>query len=179
MRGTLTGLVFARIPIRSLAIIVAAFALHAVTGGSLFTNGVQHVEVVERNSGRKTVFIDYGFGTSDHASYGIRVMDQGEKVFLGERLVDDDGLLGKYRMEVMFHQMTGGPALAKEYPLGKVHELIDVSSRLKSEYRIRIASPPDDSSFVIYIGSDEPLGVDEVEYARLSPFGGRIAIPLD
>jgi hypothetical protein len=162
-----------------LAIIVAAFALHAATGGSLFTTGVQHVEVVERNSGRKTIFIAYGFGTSDHASYSIRVMDQGEKVFLGERLVEDDGLLGKYRMEVMFHDIKGSPALAKESPLGKVHELIDASSRLKSEYRIRIAYPPDDSSFVIYIGSDEPLNVDEVEYARLSPFGGRIAIPLD
>lgn len=162
-----------------MVIFVSAFALHAITGWSLFTTGVQKVEIVERNSGRKTILIDYGSGSSDHPSYHARVMDQGEKVFLGERLVEDDGLLGKYRMEVMFHQITGSPTLAKEYPLGTVHELNDGSGLQKSEYRIRIASPPDDSSFVFYIGSDEPLNVDEVEYARLSPFGGRIAIPLE
>lgn len=118
-------------------------------------------------------------GMYESSSYSIRIMDKEEREYLGERLVEADGLLGRYRIEIMFYDAKGSPALAKEYPLGTVHEINDVSVGLKSKYKIRIAYPPDDSKFVIYIGSDEPINVKEQESKRIGSRKGNIELILE
>lgn len=54
-----------------------------------------------------------------------------------------------------------------EYLLGKVHQLKD-SPDLTSEFNVRIAYPPDDSMFVVYIGSDESIRIKERDITSIN-----------
>ena len=141
------------------SLVVSLLFINAKIGEDRFDNGINQIKIVESKSGRKSLKIDLGNKAS--GSYSARLMDEDEMIYVGENLVKDDGSLGKYRIEIMFYDIQGSEALTNEYSIGKVHELKDVPTDLKSNYKIRIAYPPNDCAFVVYIGSDEPIKINE------------------
>ncbi len=161
------------------AIIASAIFINASLGDDMRTDGVNHISITSRTSGGNVLNISHGIGYSDNSSYSVRAMAEGELIYQGERLVKDDGLLGQYRIEIVFHGARASTALSKEYPLGMVHEIIDVSDGLKSKYRIRLVYPPDDSMFIIYIGSDEPLNVNNMDNVKYGGKKGTIELVLN
>jgi len=162
-----------------ISLLVSVLFINAKIAEDQFDDGVKHIRIAESDAGEKLLNIEHGGDMYESSSYSIRIMDKEEREYLGERLVEADGLLGRYRIEIMFYDTKGSPALAKEYPLGTVHEINDVSVGLKSKYKIRIAYPPDDSKFVIYIGSDEPINVKEQESKRIGNRKGNIELILE
>ena len=55
--------------------------------------------------------------------------------------------------------MQASEAFAKRYPVGKIHTLAGVPAQWHGEVRVRIAYPPDDTMFALYIGADRPIDV--------------------
>ena len=100
-----------------------------------------------------------------------------EKVYLGEQLVYDEEL-GTYRIEIRFGDTAASTKLVKKYPLGKV-ERLDGKKDLDAELKVRINYPPDDSDFIIYIGSDKPINIDEFDSRQLDNVKGTLNIPFE
>ena len=65
------------------------------------------------------------------------------------------------------------PAIHDELPavfyshIGKAHQLKEVPADQAAAFNIRIAYPPDDSLFVVYIGSDQPIHINAQESTPL------------
>ena len=127
-------------------------------------------------SSKYSIVINY----IDIGGYSIRKMDRDEKeeVYIGERLVEDDGSLGEYRIEVMFYGAKASNELFNEYPYGIVRKLKDISDDLKSNLNIRTTSFPGFSGFAIHIGSSEPINIEEQEYTKINRIIGNIEIRL-
>jgi len=134
--------------------------------------GVQHVKIIEDTSGKKSLVIDY----IDIGGCSVRMMDESDKVVSRGRLVEDDGSLGKHRIEIKFGDARASAALSKEFP-NQTDKLKEVPDDLKSKINIRMACP-DDSMFIIYIGSDEPISIEEQGFTNNHPKGS-IEIALE
>lgn len=165
-----------RRPMKKFCISISAVivAIAAVSIAVCFVNtrffgeeGVKKVAVAYSAPDKTVLTIEYGRRTSEYAHCSVRMLDKDEKIYWGNRLVEDSDL-GDYRMEILFHNMRASETLANEYPIGTVHRLKDVPADQSSAFNIRIAYPPDDSLFAVYIGSDQPIGMKEPE-----------SIPLD
>ncbi|MDR1001662.1 MAG: hypothetical protein LBL82_00090 [Oscillospiraceae bacterium] len=144
--------------------IAAVFAVRVL--GDTHPDGVRKVELTQSSSGEQAIRVTMGWLYSENAGYSVRMMEEDEPVFRGERLIENDGSLGKYRIEIMFHDAKGSDELREKYPVGETCELSDVPASAKGEYKIWIAYPPDDSMFVVYIGSDQPIDVEEHDTAK-------------
>ena len=128
--------------------------------------GIQQVKIVENN-----LVVDY----IDIRGYSVRILDDKAETYY----VNEDDSLGKYRIEIVFHEARGSEELSKIYPRGKIHELKDVPSALESKIKIAFAYPPDDSVFVIYIGSDEYIGIKEERYTKINRPIGSIKLAIE
>lgn len=145
----------------SIMVLASALFINASIGEDRFSDGIKHVKITTNSLSQKLLSIEHGGGYSQNAKYSVRLMDQEDLEYYGERLIKNDGSLGKYRIEIMFYDLKASSSLAKEYPIGAVHEINDVLDGNISTYKIRIAYPPDDSMFVMYVGSDEPISISE------------------
>ncbi|MCL1790239.1 MAG: hypothetical protein FWG40_02595 [Peptococcaceae bacterium] len=142
--------------------------------------GVQQITIIEDGSGTCSLVIDYIGGDSGGGyGYSIRKMDkdEDEQVYFGERLVEADGSLGENRIEIMFHG-TKSSALYNMYPSGTVHKLKGVPTVLQSNFNVRISSIPGADIFVIYVGSNEPLNIDEQDFKKIKKITGSVEIKL-
>jgi hypothetical protein len=125
-----------------ISLLVSVLFINAKIEGDRLENSINNVKIYKGETGKNILKIDYGGNVFEKAKYRIKIMDKGEELLLPDRLLAEDGSsLGKYRIEIMFYDAQGSPALAKEYPLGSVHEISDVSVGLKSKYKIRTAYP--------------------------------------
>ena len=159
--------------------LAAVLFINASNGEEKYPEGVRNVKITENNSGQRVLRIEHGGGYSENSHYSVRMMAQDDKEFYGEKLIENNGSLGKYRIEIMFGSVKASSALYKDYPSGTVHEIKDVSDVINSIYKIKIAYPPDDSMFVIYVGSDEPITVSEQKYISTKGVRGTIDIVLE
>jgi dTDP-4-dehydrorhamnose 3,5-epimerase-like enzyme len=129
--------------------------------------GVQEIKVVENSSKELVLIIDY----IDVRGYSVRTIYEDEMEYSGERLVEYDGSLGKHRIEITFYESSASARFAKQYPLWNAHELKEVPADLRVKLKCKGVYSPD-HAFVLYIGSDEPISINEQDFTRLNrPIG--------
>lgn len=139
--------------------------------GDLFS--VRRVGVERSLSGSYALTIDC-FGI-----YGYRVepMEETDPVFRGEQEVPLEEL-GQYRFAVWLSDAYAAHTLAEKYPLCQLHTLEDVPKEWEGKVNIYLAYPPDDSLFVVYIGSDEPLRAEAQPFTKTGELPVRLRIAL-
>ncbi|MCL1790242.1 MAG: hypothetical protein FWG40_02610 [Peptococcaceae bacterium] len=137
--------------------------------------GVRQIKIVEDSSGKRSLVVNY----VDIGAYSIRKMDKDEKEHSGERLVEYDGSLGEYRIEIAFHGARMSYELFRMYAFQRVSKIKTVPTGLVPDLSIRFATFPDDSdNLIAYIGSDEPINIDEQGYTAIDEANGSIIIAL-
>ena len=173
------GLVFA---LSILAIVlVALFSslfIQALIGSGELENGVKGISISTDSNRGEVLSIECGRDIPENAKYSVRVLSEGEKVYLGNRMVENDGTLGKYCVEVMFYDVRASEELAHMYPIGKVHSLKSATTNQETNFKVRIAYPPDDSMFVIYVGADKPILFEEQQFGGFKTVQKEIQIEL-
>ena len=97
-------------------------------------------------------------------------------MFFENRSVPNDGSLGRYQVEVLFFDVQASEAFAERYPAGKIHTLAGVPEKWRGAVRIRIAYPPDDTMFAVYIGADRPIDVSTCVTTALDAAWGGSAV---
>lgn len=123
--------------------------------------GIRQIKIVDSIFQGRMLVIGYDWLYSESMGYSIRAMDANEMVWYSESYVEDEGLLGKYRYEIKIFNVRLSSSLEKRYPNTETHVLKDVPKDLKSKVKIRLAYCMDDSTEVFYLGSDEPLYIEE------------------
>jgi hypothetical protein len=73
-----------------------------------FDNGINSIKISQSWTGKRTLHIGYGWVRSNVA-YSVRVMNEDEGIYFGEQYLENDGLLGEYRIEVI----VGGDLLSR------------------------------------------------------------------
>ncbi len=105
-------------------------------------------------------------------SYSVREVPVDEGEYIGDGMTDYDGSLGKYRIIVEF----GDAELSRS-----VKEKMDANGYLDlgtSTVQVRAkATWPSDHGFVLYIGFDHPIHVEEAQ-GDLKKMGGSLRIPV-
>lgn len=114
--------------------------------------------------------IKYQFPTG---GYSVRVVPEDEGEYIGDGMIDYDGSLGKYRMMVDFGDIDPSTAIALRFVASKT---VIVKNR-PVEIRAKIAHPSD-HGFVLYLGFDEPISLENIEIGELDRDGGIIKIPI-
>ena len=140
-------------------------------------NLINDLQFVKDDSGKRLLSIEYDGSFSNLMVCSVKKLGKDEKVYLGEQLVYDEEL-GTYRIEVRFGDTAASTKLVKKYPLGKV-ERLDGKKDFDAELKVRINYPPDDSDFIIYIGSDKPINIDEFDSRQLDNVKGTLNIPFE
>lgn len=137
--------------------------------------GMQDVRVAANDAGGFSLLIGY----ADISGYGVRMMREDEPLLIGDGPIPYDGSLGKYRMEIRLYDARLSDKWLGQYPVSEVHVLRDVPADFAGCFRIRCAYP-DDATLVLYIGSDEPLTVEEanVHFSELERISGSIEVRL-
>ena len=131
-----------------------------ITAISLVKSGHDTLEL------RLTYFLPMG-------GYSVREVPQDEGEYIGDGMIDYDGSLGKYRIIVEFGDMephiSFGLRRAKDGSFLLNNSVIPLKAKI---------AHPGDHGFVLYIGSDTPLHVEETGPIRLDGFCGVICIPI-
>jgi len=137
--------------------------------------GVQHIKIIEDNSGKLSLNIDYIFSIS---SYNVRMLEKGEKPFWADEQFSFDGeSLGEYQIEIQLNGATISEKMYKNLSAADVEKLKDVPVGLWSRFNIMVRSF-DDYAF-IYIGSDEPINIEEQDFTKVNSLKGSIEIALE
>lgn len=164
----------------SIAVILGtSIAINALTGSKETNCGINKISVYEDDSCQSFLSIEFGDRVSDKTSYSVRMLAENEGHFFGNKLIENDGTLGKYRIEIMFYGIDASEELSKKYPIGKIHRLEDFSTDRLSDFKIRIAYPPDDTMFVVYIGSDQPISIKEQGRVSIDENKSSIQLTID
>ncbi len=132
--------------------------------------GVQSISIAKRNADVFELRIKYSYPSG---SYVVRSVPEKEGEYCGDGMVDYDGSLGKFRMMIAFPDTDTSKTFAEKYPPGEVVELENAPIRI----RLKCVSPSD-HGFVLYVGFDENVYVDEVDGKKLNELGGTIKIPI-
>lgn len=140
--------------------------------------GVTHVKIIDDKIQGKMLVIGYDWLHSDSLIYSVRVMDEDELIWYGWEQIDDEGTLGKYRYEIKIGDVELSSKLWIKYPGNETHILMDVPRSLKSKVYIRLADV-DHASRFIYLGSDEPLGIEELDGTKTSFPSSKLRIKMN
>ncbi len=142
---------YKKICLMLVAAIVLGFCLTSC-GEGVF--GVDDVTAKESDDGY-TVSVKMRFGSGN---YSISNLSSDEKVTVGERTVSISDFydLGKYYVELHFGDIEATDTMMKKYSAFEVHELKGSDGGLKFLYTY-----PSVHDIAIYIGSDEPISVEE------------------
>ncbi len=114
--------------------------------------------------------IKYPFGS--YGGYSVRYVPEDEGEYIGDGMVDYDGSLGKYRIMIKFGDIEPSEELY-DYITEENGEIKNAPIKM----RIKIAHPSD-HGFVLYVGFDEKIYIDPVEYTKLNELGGTIKIKI-
>lgn len=115
--------------------------------------GIRGIRV--SNSGR--LIVDY----LDIGAYRVRNVQSNEKMYMGERLVDvDDGTMGTYYMLLELYEVSKNEEFFEQYSLWDVHQITGTNLKIK-------ITPNNSHGYNIYIGSNEPLNIAEVDFTNL------------
>ena len=105
--------------------------------------------------------------------YSARAVPEDEGEYTGDGMIAYDGSLGKYRMMVKFGDQELSTALTLKFASSEIVRLKNSPVKINA----KVASPSD-HGFVLYIGADEPISVETVEYGALNSLGGIIRISI-
>lgn len=168
---------------RVIGLLIGIGSLIAVLGGVVLCAAVQHSRGdlfgVRRIGMEKDLSGEYALTIDCFGIYGYRIepMAETDPVFRGEQEVPAEEL-GQYRFAVWLSDARATRALAEKYPLCRLHTLEDVPKELAGKVNVYLAYPPDDSLFVVYIGSDEPLDTAAQPFTKTGEFPVRLRIGL-
>lgn len=152
---------------RILVISLALFSLLAITTITIFAlnidSGVKEIGIKNSVNDSYTVFVKW----SDISGYSVATVDENEKMYRGERLVEYDGDIGKYRIKIMLSDADLSQKLLSKYSKWEAYDVEGTDGKL----RFKIW-PNSDHGVIIYIGSDTPMEIKTVNYKRvIMPFG--------
>ncbi|MBQ9796774.1 MAG: hypothetical protein IJW50_03535 [Clostridia bacterium] len=103
-------------------------------------------------------------------NYSVRAVPEGEGEYIGDGMIDYNGAIGKYRIMIHFGDVELAESFAKKMDENGIFMLADgVWAK---------TAAPSDHGFVLYIGSDKPLGVEPVEHGTLNALAGTIKISI-
>ncbi len=108
--------------------------------------------------------------SAPEGKYSVLYVPEDEGEYCGDGMVDYDGALGQYRIMIQFFDTEPSKSLAKKCPAGEVVELENAPIPVKVK-RVH----PQDHGFVLYLGFDDPVYLNEINEDELSWFGGKIA----
>lgn len=102
--------------------------------------------------------------------YSVRNVPEDEGEYIGDGMTDYNGELGKYRIIIEFGDAGVSDSLSGRADENGVFELAD-GVFAKIAY-------PSDHGFVLYVGSDSPISVEESDPAELNDVFGTVRISV-
>ena len=102
-------------------------------------------------------------------------VEEGEEFSVGDGKIDP-GVLGKYRIEILFIDTNRGERLYKHQTPSltdgwwSAYDVKTLNPSLKGKFKM-LVTEPDDSLLCIYIGSDEPFEIKEKHGLLYMPTG--------
>lgn len=135
--------------------------------------GIQNIAV--KHSDADTIVLQINY--IDVPRFSVRVLDESDEWYSPEFLVPYDGSLGKYCVQIIFHDTAICAKFTEKYSLNEIHDLAGVSSVFGHSVKIRAVSTPD-HGFVIYVGSDAPIHAATQESVPLNFPTGSVCITL-
>jgi hypothetical protein len=127
---------------------------------SVKTKGTDEVEL------KMTYFLSMG-------GYSVREVPLDEGEYISDGMIDYNGGLGKYRIMVEFGDMSPHTSFIKRMSEDGIFEI----NHATVSFKAKIACPSD-HGFVLYIGSDTPISVENISDNELNSFRGTIRIPI-
>ncbi len=127
---------------------------------SVKTKGADEVEL------KMTYFLSMG-------GYSVREVPLDEGEYIGDGMIDYNGDLGKYRIMVKFGDMSPHTSFIKRMSEDGIFEI----NHATVSFKAKIACPSD-HGFILYIGSDTPISVENMSENELNSFRGTIHIPI-
>ena len=156
----------------SIILVVVLLASVLLNHYNIFTKDISVVtgiSVKMINENMAELKIKYQFPVG---GYSVRVVPEDEGEYTGDGMVDYDGSLGKYRMMVDFGDVELSTAMSLKFSAG---EMIAKSSPI--EMRAKVVHPSD-HGFVLYLGFDEPISLENIELGKMDQEIGSIRIPI-
>lgn len=144
-----------------------------------YSQGVKDIRIEEKLFGQELVISYTGI-----SAYHIERLAENDPVYKGEKTLDPDFLVD-YRYAIYLTDLPDryGSAWSEEMAVkyaGDNTLLLDVPKELEGKINVKLAGIPDDASFCLYIGSDEPLVIEE-EGGKLDDLGANnkeLRIPI-
>ena len=127
------------------------------------------ISAVSRGKDRIVLKLGYVLPMGLYSVYNVPE-DEGE--YTGDGMIDYDGSLGKYRIVIYFGDDSLSTAL--------VLRILTNNNTIKNspvKLKIKTASPSD-HGFALYVGSDTPIYVEEMNACDMNEICGTIRIPI-
>lgn len=135
------------------------------------TGVVPTITVAEKNADTLELQMTYVLPMGGYSAHNVAA-DEVEHTSNGS--IDYDGSLGQYRIMIQFGDTEPHLLFVKSMFKDGIYELKkgDVTLKMKIAH-------PDDHGFVLYIGSDSPIHIEEIESTKLDGILGIIKIPIE
>ncbi len=105
--------------------------------------------------------------------YSVREVSENEREYIGDGMIDYDGSLGKHRIMINFGDIKPHDSFKKNMAEDGIFEIENSTVTLKAKLVF-----PSDKGFVLYIGSDTPIRVEDIKGEELKGLFGTISIPI-
>ena len=105
--------------------------------------------------------------------YSVREVAEAEGEYFGNGIKEYDGDLGKYRIIIEFGDIKPHKALLKMADANRVFEIENTTASLKAKIVY-----PSDHGFALYIGSDTPISVENIDSNSIDGLFGTIKVPI-
>lgn len=129
--------------------------------------GINGVSFYSISPNQLELCIDYSYC---YSSYSIRVVPEDEGMYIGDGMIDYDGSIGKYRIMLEFRDVEPSSAFRKEL----TGHRLDYSPIPVKTY----IAYPSDHGFVLYLGFDEPVYIEETSGIFINPFTGTLTFSV-
>ena len=159
-------------------IIIAAILTSIIVAVCFLTDPVDSKNigvksVSAKSTGHDTIELKIKYSMYSYGKYYVRSVPEDEDEQGSNGNVDYDGALGKYRIMIGFGDTGTSDELAQNLLKEDVIELDNTKIKIRTKL-----TKPSDHGFVLYLGFDIPVSVDNIESGKLSQLGGTITIPI-
>ncbi|MBQ8398440.1 MAG: hypothetical protein IJX08_00575 [Clostridia bacterium] len=162
----------------ALGVILAAVAVSLALAIGFLTSplssesiGIQSLSAKRLLSNKIELNIRYSHPTG---GYSVRALSENEGKYCGDGMRSYDGALGKYRIMIKFGDTDPSEAFTRNFPIGDVVEIKNAPINIRAK---RVS--PEDHGFVLYLGFDTPIQIEETDYTMLNALGGTLRIQLE
>ncbi len=149
---------------------VVLFAVFVIDLLQYNTGVVTKITAATRNNEKLELQMTYFLPMG---GYSVREVPEDEGEYIGDGMIDYDGSLGQYRILIEFGDVEPHAIFVRSMFRDGIYELnrADVSLRMKIAH-------PSDHGFVLYIGSDTPIHIEDTKGNKLDSLFGMIKIPI-